>query len=274
MDRHIGEFYSTISDDDSPKGCFHSVIALHDNPDIEWEFISEQCPGLCRGWFELSRLGAADRVEFIREYWLSKLPYHPNLSQFLINFFGLLDDIGVFIVQKKYDDPFEAHLVYSLRGNSGFYRGRTGISEGNLAELQRAFPNYIFPPDYLAFLHIHDGFSKSSDCTGIAPSQNLESLYNNFQLMLSQYEEIGITGNGRTVDPKTLIPFYESFGMPFYQCFWAEWYPENEMGNVYYSGLTHSISNTQSSVSSLESMAFPTFLDWLMFYLEQVEEPI
>ncbi|CCB87372.1 MULTISPECIES: SMI1/KNR4 family protein [Parachlamydia] len=274
MDHHIREFYSTTSDDESPKGCFHSVVALHDNPNATWEVISEQCSELCKGWFELSRLKPADRIEFIRDYWLSMLPYHPGLDKFLMKFFGMLDDIGVFIVQKKYDDPYEAHLVYSLRGNSGFYRGRSGISEANLAELQKIFPNQALPADYLAFLRIHDGFNKSSDCTGIAHSQKLSSLYEDFQNMLSQHEETLVSGKDTYVDPKSLIPFYESFGMPFYQCFWTEWYPENEMGNVYYSGMTNSISDITGPLSSMDNMAFSTFLDWLMFYLEQVEEPV
>jgi hypothetical protein len=59
--------------------------------------------------------------------------------------------------------------------------------------------------------------------------------------------------------------------MPFYQCFWAEWYPEQEMGNVYYSGESKTISDVFGSFSSSETMAFTTFTDWLMFYLERID---
>ena len=90
-----------------------------------------------------------------------------------------------------------------------------------------------------------------------------------FQQMLEQQDSI-ITSIGTTIDPKALIPFYESFGMPFYQCFWAEWYPEQEMGNVYYSTESKTISDLFTSGASSESMAFPTFMDWLTFYLERV----
>ena len=59
--------------------------------------------------------------------------------------------------------------------------------------------------------------------------------------------------------------------MPFFQCFWLEWYPEDEMGNVYYSGVANTISDLAAKATSAENMAFPTFTDWLMFYLETIE---
>jgi hypothetical protein len=59
--------------------------------------------------------------------------------------------------------------------------------------------------------------------------------------------------------------------MPFFQCFWGEWYPEREMGNVYYSGFTRSISDYTQFGVGVETMAFETFTDWLMFYLETIE---
>lgn len=272
MDQHIREFYSKSSDEFS-KGCFHSVIPLHDHPEIPWEIISEQCPELRKGWYELARLTPRDRIEFTRDFWLSKLPYRPSLDVFLMKFFGLLDDIGVFIVQKKFDDPHEAHLVYSLRGNSGFYRGRSALSEAQIPQVQKILSDYMLPSDYLAFLGVHNGFSKSSDCTGVTRSDELEKLYVYFQDLISQREGNVTTSSGTSINPASLIPFYESFGMPYFQCFWGEWYPENEMGNVYYSGMTNTISDIKSSASSGETMAFPTFLDWLMFYLEQVEDP-
>jgi len=272
MDQHIREFYSKSSDEFS-KGCFHLVIPLHDHNEIPWEVISEQCPELCKGWYELAQLKANDRIEFTRDYWLSILPYHPGLDVFLMKFFGLLDDIGVFIVQKKFDDPFEAHLVYSLRNNSGFYRGRSPLPESKIPQVQKILSEYMLPSDYLAFLRVHNGFSKSSDCTGVTRSDDLEKLYVYFQDLIDQKAGGVTTSSGRPINPFSLIPFYESFGMPYFQCFWGEWYPENEMGNVYYSGMSNTISDIKSTASSDETMAFSTFIDWLMFYLEQVEDP-
>jgi hypothetical protein len=70
--------------------------------------------------------------------------------------------------------------------------------------------------------------------------------------------------------PKSLIPFYESFGQPFFQCFWGDWYPDQEMGNVYYSNATKKILVSNKKDDCLETMAFETFTDWLVFYLEKL----
>ena len=128
----------------------------------------------------------------------------------------------------------------------------------------------MLPLDYLAFLQIHNGFSKVTD-SGITPSNLMKKKYNDFQNTLSLAEPV-TTVKGDPVDALKLIPFYESFGMPFYQCFWGEWYPEEEMGNVYFSGQTNKISDTTGLDPSVDTMAFPTFADWLMFYLEIIEK--
>lgn len=268
MDHHIKEFYRQSSDE-TPSGNFHTVIPLHEAPDMDWKDISAKVPDLSRGWFELAHLNDKDRIEFTRDFWLTKIPYREGFDKFLWSFFNSLDDIGVFLTQKKFSDPFEAHMVYSIRGDSGFYRGAPPISEKQQTELQARHPNYLLPVDYLAFLQIHDGFCKTTDCTGLAGSKNMAALYEQLQSLIQKHDPI-ITTKGTTVDPKTLIPFYESFGMPFFQCFWGEWYPEQEMGNVYYSGEAHTISDVYSGGVSTETMAFPTFTDWLMFYLERV----
>lgn len=267
MDQHIKEFYHRSSGDE-PHRNFHSIIALHEAPDIDWKTIGGNVPALPRGWFELSHLSAKDRLEFTHDFWQTKLPFRNKFTQFIDRFFASLDDIGIFITQKKFDDPFEVDLVYSLKDNQGFYRGRPPISEMNLDTLLKFFSGFILPVDYLAFLQIHDGFNKTTDCTGIIPSKDMPNTYLNFIRMLQQSELPIVSSQGNTVDPKNLIPFYESFGMPFYQCFWAEWYPEQEMGNVYYSTDTKTISDAFSREPSSSKMAFPTFVDWLKFYLE------
>jgi SMI1 / KNR4 family (SUKH-1) len=269
MDHHIKEFYCQ-SGDDSSRGSFHKVISLHDSKDLDWDTVVAFVPKLSKGWFELAHLPVHDRIEFTRDFWMAKLPYHPYLANFLTRFFDSLDDICVFVFQKKFDDPFEVNLVYSLKDNAGFFRGTLPASDHEIEELQRLFPEYPLPADYKAFLQIHNGFCKTTDCTGISSSTQVEEIYNNFQAMFETEGPLN-TNRGSLVNPKTLIPFYESFGMPFFQCFWAEWYPENEMGNVYYSGLTRTIFDVESSDPSSESMAFPTFIDWLMFYMERIE---
>lgn len=268
MDHHVKEFFS-LSRDETPKGNFHKVISLNKDQKMEWDSIVKLVPKISRGWYELAHLTVEDRIEFTCDYWCSKLPYHPKINEFLSRFFTSLDDIIVFITQKKFADPFEAHLVYSIKGDKGFFRGSLPATDDEIVKLQSDFPGIIFPEDYLAFLRIHNGFCKATDCTGITSSNDMKESFDRFQAILAQENSI-TTDKGASVDPSRLIPFYESFGMPFFQCFWADWYPEQEMGNVYYSGETKRITDIAQGISSAESMSFPTFTDWLIFYLELI----
>lgn len=269
MDLHAIEYYSTYSEK-APHGHFHRAIPLHDDPYMEWQEASEIAPRLCRGWYELAHLNVQDRIEFTRDFWLAKLPYCPHFDEFITKFFASLDDVGIFLTQQKYEDPFEAHLVYSLANNSGFFHGECPANEKEIINLQKDFPNYILPADYLAFLQIHNGFAKLTD-TGILPSFQMKGGYDAFQKILKESREPLLTASGATVNPAALIPFYESFGMPFFQCFWGEWYPEQEMGNVYYSVASRKISICRKKRDCDETMAFENFMDWLMFYLEKID---
>ena len=225
---------------------------------------------MCKGWYELAQLSIPDRIEFTREYWLTKLPYHPNLDKFLVKFFASLDDIGIFLTQEKYEDPFKPNLVYSLAENSGFFHGECGANEEEIINLQKVFSNYILPADYLAFLQIHNGFAKLTD-TGIVPSDRMKNSYEVFQDLVKDGGDPIITTCKVEINPESLIPFYESFGLPFFQCFWGDWYPDQEMGNVYYSGLTRVVSTCKKKGDDVETMAFETFTDWLMFYLDKID---
>lgn len=268
MDHHIKEFYRRFSDD-APRGSFYKVIALHEAPDMSWEAIHKLIPSIPKGWYELAHLPITDRIDFTRDYWQTKMPFHLHCTEFLNKFFTLVEDIGIFIVQKKIDEPIHAEMVYSLKEGKGFFRGNIPATDLDLADMQRHFLDNMFPTDYGAFLQIHNGFCKSTD-TGLTSSYDMPRKYAEFQEMVDG--DSVSTNHGKDVtNPKTLIPFYESFGMPFYQCFWSDWYPENEMGNVYFSGLTKTISDVKCKDPESESMAFSTFTRWLMFYLETVE---
>ncbi len=268
MDRHVKDFFCPFSDK-TPQGQFHKVIVLHDAPDGEFDLIARSVPPECKGWLELAQLPTADRIELVREFWLGKMREHPRLTQFLITFFDALDDIGIYITQHHFDDPLDCHMVYSLPNDCGYFRGKPPASEDQLLTIQDNFSDWVLPSDYLAFLQVHDGFAKTTDCTGLTTTDHLIENYDKFQKYLEQQDTL-FTTKGQPVTPKSLIPFYESFGMPFYQCFWGEWHPEGEMGNVYYSGLTHTIIDPDSDIGQAEQMAFPTFADWLIFYLERV----
>lgn len=269
MDKHIREFF--VAHEDGPHGHFHQVIQVHENPSIKWDTLAKKVKRMPKGWCELSRLSSADRIGFTYDFWLSRLPYHPHLDDSLNRFFSNLDDIGFFITQKTFDDPFIPHMVYSVSKDRGFYRGSVPATEEELFELQKDFSGFVLPMDYLAFLSIHNGFSKATDSTGLTSSKMMKESYESFQKML---EEKGVprTSTNRSVNPHSLIPFYESFGMPFYQCFWGEWHPEDEMGNVYYSSSTNTISIVEANgLSTPEAMSFKSFTDWLIFYLETVD---
>jgi len=134
MDHHVKEFFRQSSDE-FPSGHFHSVIALHDTPKTSWDEICKKAPQLCRGWYELAHLSPKDRIEFTCDFWMSKIPYRNGLEQLITSFFNSLDDIGIYLTQKRPSDPFEAHLIYSLKGDSGFYRGAPPITDKKLERL-------------------------------------------------------------------------------------------------------------------------------------------
>lgn len=267
MNDHVLDYYS-YTDEETPRKKFFKVISLHECPDMDWENLSDSVPSLHKGWYELCQLPRDDRIQFTLDYWLAKLPYHPQLDVAISQFFGELDDVGCFVTQLKKSDPLKVEMVYSVSRNRGFYRGAVSASEDVIIDLQKLFVDYLLPEDYLAFLQIHNGFCKTTDCTGIISVDQIATSYEQLQSMIANQGTITLK-NGKAIDPRGLIPFYESFGMPYYQCFWNGWHPEQEMGNVYYSGDTNTISEVDDDQSS-NAMAFPTFLDWLIFYLEQI----
>jgi len=268
LDRHIEDYYRS-SGNERPQGGFHKVIALHDAPDIGWEQVSSITADLPKGWFEVSQLSSADRIDFISSFWFQRLPFRPRLEKVLTKFFSQLDDIGIFLTQQAADDPFGVQMVYSIEGDSGFFRAHPPASSETIANFKEAFPQHILPSDFLAFLQVHDGFYKYMD-TGILQTAQIPRVYKMLQGLFADDDEL-TTKDGEAVNPNSLIPFYESFGMPCYQCFWGDWYPEDEMGNVYLSGVNRTVSSCAKRRAWAENLAFPTFLDWLMFYLERIE---
>jgi len=271
MDKHIKDFFSSSSAGNAgPAGKFHQVISLNDRPELTWAEVTAKMPNFPRGWFELSHLTPEDRVSFTSEYWNTKIPFDLTINPSLGKFFKSLDDIAIYLTQKKYDDPYDVTMVYSIGDNGGFFRGQLPASDEDCITLQDQFSEIIFPDDYIAFLQIHNGFKKSIDCTGILPVLEVYQVYRRLREDVEGQDEVITTRAGDLVNPATLIPFYESFGMPHFQCFWEEWYNEHGMGNVYYSLGERVISHPQKGETSAESMAFPTFSEWLVFYLERI----
>ena len=265
-EEHLGFFQGKNS-----HNHFHQVIVLHESPHLEWGDMTRQAPLLPRGWFELSKLAVEDRIEFTHEYWQSKLPLDTVESAYLekrlSDFFENLEEIGIFATQANKGGPFEVHMVYSQKEGSSFFQGGPPASEESIAALVKRFGHINLPADYLAFLRIHDGFSKYTD-TGLIKSRDMAQMYQKLQRLLS--EEILVRPDGQVIDPENLIPFYESFGLHCYQCFYADWYPSEDMGNVYFSEQDRSISNYFDDAALEENLSFPTFLGWLVHYLEDI----
>ena len=95
----------------------------------------------------------------------------------------------------------------------------------------------------------------------------MESARQSVREILS-YASQEVVWEGRMIDPENLIPFYEDYGLNSFQCFFADWYPNSEMGNVYLSGINYTISDTSDRRNWSEVKAFPHFLGWLVDYLE------
>lgn len=153
-------------------------------------------------------------------------------------------------------------MVYSLEDNSSFFRGKPPCTEADLAELKNELG--VSPPrDYLAFKKIHDGFGKLSEMGLLEIGELADARRRVIELLLTANHSL--RSGSTIIDPSSLIPFYEAFGLASYQCFFTDWYPGSEMGNVYLSGIDYTISDLKANSDNL---AFNTFLEWLAYYLQ------
>ncbi len=247
---------------------FHRVVNLHTAAHQGWDKLSKEIPSLPRGWFELSQLKPEDRIEFTHLFWASKLPLKTEQHiQSLDSFFEELETIEIYATQLDPGYPFEVHMIYVLQNDAGYFQGSPPASEGDVERMRQLFSPVSFPSDYLAFFHLHNGFSKYMD-TGLIRLEELPRVHRYLQDLLSK-EEL-IRPDGEVISPQQLIPFYESFGLHCYQCFYQDWYVGQEMGNIYFSEHDRMISNILDLESNAEKMAFASFLDWLFFYLEDI----
>jgi hypothetical protein len=259
----IPDFFS----DDSP---LYQVITLHSST-LAWEKIHEMAPLLPRGWYELSKFSPADRIEFSHQYWLSKFLFDKEGDQHLADrldkFFFNLEDIGVYLTQGAKGSPFQAHMVYSLQGDQGFFHGNPPASEETLATLVKRFGHIEFPRDYLAFLTIHDGFNKYLD-TGLIRTRDMAKVYQKLQLQLEDRVLLG--PDKEEIDSAKLIPFYESIHLHSYQCFFTDWQANDEMYNLYFSPDDYASAHLLDPRLVEENFSFTSFLGWLLFYLEDI----
>lgn len=246
---------------------FRDVCFLTEKSDWNWETALKNAPELPRPWFELSRVSASDRIEFVRDLWLDRLPYSPDTHPRLDQFFQRLDDIAIVLHRQTEEEPLSVEMVYSLEDNSTFFRGLVPCKENELTAL-RAKLSVELPYDFQSFYHIHNGFGKLSEL-GLLRAEDIAQQREHLVDSLLSAQSI-LRAGSQPIDPQSLIPFYESFGLASYQCFYADWYPGAQMGNIYLSGIDYTVSDITDRKNWTEELAFPSFLDWLVHYLEGV----
>ncbi len=246
-------------------GNFEEALILSEQPEKSWSDAVSLSPDLPRGWFELSRLAPDDRVSFTRDFWLKVLPYRPSFHKVLNDFFGSLDDVGAVL---SLNGGWTSQLVYSLRDNSCFFRGMPPATAQDFAELQTEV-NFVFPRDWMAFMNIHNGFGKLLEL-GVLALEDIGIAKRRVMEMILKAQR-PIKARGVPVDAEALLPFFEAFGLNSFQCFFADWYPEGEMGNVYFSGIDYTISDTSYGQVWGENGAFSSFSEWLIFFLEGMD---
>ncbi len=241
---------------------FKEVVILSEGPSKEWGEIRPLFPAFPRGWFELSRIPPEDRIEFTKSFWLRRLPFHPKTHQAISDFFSSLDDVGVVLSKEK--DVWEPQLVYSFYDNSCFFRGLMPAYENQIDELRNEL-DVPFPGDWIAFSKIHNGFGKLSEMNLIKAQDIPDARRRIIEIILKSIHPI--KSGAAIVDPGSLIPFFEASGLSSFQCFYIDWYPESEMGNVYFSGIDYTVSDVSKRELWNDNGAFATFLEWLASYL-------
>lgn len=260
MNIQVKDFYS---DSHAKK-----VLALHENQDLPMAKVQELAPLLPHGWFELVQLSVPDRIEFVAAFWSSIFPYRPYVQDLIDHFFSRVGDIGVYLVKKDVDSHFFPHLVYSMDDEEHFYYGFPSATKEEMHGLKKAI-EVILPEDYVCFMKIHNGFSKNGDY-GLIPVQNIKREKN------SLYSKIVNSGqkilfHGKSLDPEVLIPFYKACGEGVFQCFHKGWYPDREMGNILFSLREEGGFDYTPYMNQENRGIFPSFLDWLMFYMETLD---
>ena len=263
MNRSVFEYYQKKSD-----SGFEDVIVLEEDSNYSFEDVQKLAKNFPKAWFELTKLNLVDRIEFSRDFCLKTLPYSPHIYQLIYDFFLKLEDLSIIMTKKPKEPNFEVELVYSIDNESTFFRGKPPLDIDSINALNRKF-NDILPRDFLDFFKIHNGFAKNAD-TGIIEAQNMEDVSKHMQNLITEQQKV-VYCKDKAINPKDLIFFYQCYEKIDFQCFYLQWFPLSQIGNVYYSYVDGTISNYHDKNTWAENLAFPTFLDWLMFYLEIME---
>ncbi len=226
---------------------FAEIIKLGADNEKGWDTVSKLSPSLPKGWFELSKLEKSVRLEFIHDYWLNAFPPMPHFYAFLDRFFSKLKHLQLYLAQHQHSSEFKPYLVYVM--DHTFFLGSPPMKEVSIDALSKTL-DFPFPSDFLSFLRIHDGFRQREE-GGIFRTASLDEKKSSFLTDLAQ---------------KGLFPFYCKSESTHYQCFTKEWDTDGEVGNVLYRP-----TGCQKKTKS-DTLAYCTFTDWLMVYLEEASK--
>lgn len=230
------------------------ILSIEDG--LDWPQARQSYPCLPKGWFELSRLEGQVRQEFLRDYWINALPYSPQLYAFIDRFFSRVLETAVVSSKRG------VFMVYALKGN--LMMGGPPLKDEEIKGIVSQI-DFSLSEHFLQFFRIHDGFFRAGD-TGIFSSSVLVEEGERFR-NLNQTLKMG----NHTLTTASLLPFYRSFGLDVYQCFYQDWYPDREVGNILCSLTERTVSDYRSKDERERGLAFPGFLEWLMFYMEDIE---
>lgn len=232
-----------------------SVTFLTEEKGLTWQEAERTCPRLPKGWFELSRLDPMVRQEFLRDYWINALTYSPQVFAFVDRFFSRVEETAIVALKGG------VFLVYSLK--EGLFLGGPPLIDAKMESVVQQL-DFPLPRDFSTFFRIHDGFFKGGD-TGVFSSGVLVEEGQRFR-DLNQSLKMG----NQTLTTAGLLPFYRSFGLDVYQCFYQDWYPDGGVGNVLCSLSEGTVSDYRTKEAGQSSLAFPSFMEWLMFYMEEI----
>ncbi len=260
MNRQILEFFRAGKGIDTP---FTAVRFLSEESTLSWTEAEKM--GVSKAWFELSRIPAESRIEFVKDLWLKSLSFHTKASDKIEGFFERLDDVIILVCQHTVEDPWRAEMIYSVEGDVTFFRGLMPATDDSIVQVKKEL-ELDLPLDYWNFSKIHNGFGRLSEL-GMMPIEALPKTRSRFVRMILD-SETPLRMGAEKVDAYSLFPFYEEFGLDCYQCFNGQWYPESEMGNVHFSGIDYTVSDTLERREWAENLAFPTFVEWLAAFLE------
>lgn len=260
VNQSIFEYYQK-----NAENGFSDIVIVDEKCFKTYEELNKLAYNFPKAWWELSKLQITDKIEFSRDFCLKILPYSPDIYSFIYDFFLNLNDILIIMTKKTNDEKYFVELVYSMQNNCTFFRGKPPLDSEIIRYVNSQF-NDILPSDFLAFLKIHNGFAKNSD-TGIIEAENIFEYTNNIRNLIENQKK-RILCNEHEIDPQDLIFFYQSYQRGDFQCFYTRWFPYSGIGNVSYSFKDNAISDYFDKTAWENNLAFPTFLNWLMFYLE------